>query len=171
MYPGHFAFGLALKMVEPKAPTLGIMVGVGLLDWLFGLFVALGMEGGAIGRLNIPWSHSLAMALLWSLLFAALFRRQGRRIMAVMAVAVMSHWLLDLLSHEPDMLFWPMATSTIGLGSIFGGLAGWLEASICIGTTLWYVISARRAGLSMARLAVVCLIMSLMYAAEYAAVA
>jgi membrane-bound metal-dependent hydrolase YbcI (DUF457 family) len=170
MYPGHFAFGLALKTVEPKAPTLAIMVGVGLLDLLFGLFVALGIEGGAIGHLNIPWSHSLAMALLWSVLFAALYRHQGRRIMAVMAIAVMSHWLLDLLSHAPDMLLWPMASGTIGLGSIFGGLAGWLEASICIGTTLWYVISARRAGLPIARLAIVCLVMALMYAAEYAAV-
>jgi hypothetical protein len=38
VYVGHFAAGLALKTAEPKAPTWGLLLGVGLLDVLFALF-------------------------------------------------------------------------------------------------------------------------------------
>ena len=39
MYPGHFAAGLALKVSEPRASTLGIMIGVGFLDLIFAVGV------------------------------------------------------------------------------------------------------------------------------------
>jgi hypothetical protein len=48
VYVGHFAAGLALKAVEPKAPTWGLLIGVGLMDLLFGPFVLLGIEHASI---------------------------------------------------------------------------------------------------------------------------
>ena len=44
MYAGHFVAGLVLKTRVPRAPTWGLMVGVGVLDILFGPFVLLGWE-------------------------------------------------------------------------------------------------------------------------------
>src|SRR5207245_2720535 len=44
MYAGHFAAALALKARQPRAPTWGLLVGVAVLDLLFGVFVLLGIE-------------------------------------------------------------------------------------------------------------------------------
>ena len=48
MYVGHFAAGLALKATEPKAPTWGLLLGVGFMDILFGPFVLLGIERASV---------------------------------------------------------------------------------------------------------------------------
>ena len=170
MYPGHFAAGLVLKTLKPESPTWGIMIGIGLLDWLFGVFVVLGMEGGTFNHLDIPWSHSLAMAVLWSALFAALFWRRGADVTGIMFAAVMSHWVLDLFSHHPDMRLWPYAGKGFGLYQTFGGLAGWSELLITVGATAWYAASSRKTRLYGRHWGVVCGVMAFLYAAEYVVV-
>lgn len=130
MYLGHFAAGLALKVAEPKASTLGIMIGVGFLDLIFAVGVGFGAEGGTLRHLVTPWSHSLLMAVVWSAIYAALFARSGLRITAVMGAAVFSHWVLDLVSHHTDMQLWPYSRVELGYGPLFGGLGGWF-ASFC----------------------------------------
>ena len=110
MYAGHFAAALALKARVPKAPTWGLLVGVGLLDILFGPFVLAGIEQASLtpgispgfSLDHIDWSHSLAMSLVWSGLFGAVFLRRGRTVAAVMAVAVFSHFVLDMVMPEVD---------------------------------------------------------------------
>jgi hypothetical protein len=170
VYPGHFAAGLAIKTLKPESPTWGIMVGVGLLDWLFGVFVMFGIEGGTYSHLDIPWSHSLAMSLAWSILFAALFWRRGRGVMLALCAAVMSHWVLDLASHHPDIGLWPHSRIELGLNQYSGGLAGWFEVSISVWATLWYVASARKTLRHGRHWGVVCGVMALAYVAEYLAV-
>ncbi len=44
MYVGHFAIGLALKARYPKIPAIPIMMGVGFLDLLDGIFIMLGLN-------------------------------------------------------------------------------------------------------------------------------
>lgn len=73
MYPGHFAAGLALKVSEPKASTLGIMSGVGFLDLVFAVGVGFGVEGRTLQHLITPWSHSLIMAAVWSIGYGLAF--------------------------------------------------------------------------------------------------
>ncbi|MGZ3430155.1 MAG: hypothetical protein ACXVCV_26065, partial [Polyangia bacterium] len=71
MYAGHIASALAMKAKEPRAPTWALVLGVGVLDVLFGIFVPLGIERATLTpdvspgfRLDfIDWSHSLAMSL------------------------------------------------------------------------------------------------------------
>ncbi|GGA43185.1 hypothetical protein GCM10011395_11840 [Sphingomonas psychrolutea] len=138
MFPGHFAAGLALKVAQPRAPMLGLMIGVGVLDLLFGIGVMLDIEGGSFAHFETPWSHSLVMALLWSMLYAAWFRARGIGVAAAMAAAVFSHWLLDLVSHHPDMQLWPYSTVELGYGAHFGGLGGWLEMLITLCGVLAY---------------------------------
>jgi len=166
MFPGHFAAGLALKVIEPKSPTLGLMLGVGFLDLAFGVFVAAGLEGGGFNHFNTPWSHSLLMAVSWSLLFGALFLKSGLRVATVMSAAVMSHWFLDLLSHKPDMQLWPHSAIELGLGPRFGGLGGWLELLLSVACLGFYVVWATRPGNQRRRWAVVSLIIATAYIGE-----
>jgi membrane-bound metal-dependent hydrolase YbcI (DUF457 family) len=170
MYAGHFAAGLALKTIEPRAPTLGLMVGVGFLDLVFGVLVAARIEGGGFSHFNTPWSHSLAMAVIWSLGFAAFYWRLGLRVFLAMAAAVFSHWLLDLVSHNADMQLWPHSAISLGFGPMFGGLGGWLELAVSLAGLAAYVLWARRPENRPRRWAVVCGVMAMMYALEVAVV-
>lgn len=145
MYAGHFAVALALKTVEPRTPGWALALSVGVLDILFGMFVALGIEAARPpGVLVLPWSHTLVTAPLWAALFALLFRRHGWRVMLVLAVGVWSHWLLDLAVHGADLPLWPGSKTLLGYRAIFGGNAGWFETSVVVVACAWYVRSARR---------------------------
>lgn len=148
MYAGHFASALVLKTARPDTPTWALVAGAGLLDLLFGVFVAIGLEGAAPDwsvshRLHIPWSHSLAMALIWAGLFAALFRARGRGVMLVLFAAVMSHWGLDVLVHRPDMELWPYSPTKLGLYDVFGPVSGWAEITLVLVASLVYAARAR----------------------------
>lgn len=124
MYAGHFAAGLALKGRVPEAPTWGLLLGVGMLDVLFGPFVLAGIERASItpgvspgfSLDYIDWSHSLVMSLVWAGLFALAFRGRGGKIAAVMGVAVFSHYLMDLPMHPGDMALWPGSAVHLGFG-------------------------------------------------------
>lgn len=124
MYVGHFAAGLALKARYPKTPTWGLLLGVGLLDVLFGPFVLLGWErvtltpgiSPGFSLDYIDWSHSLLMSLVWALLYGLLFLRLGRQTAVIMGVAVFSHFVLDLFMHPADLALWPGSETHLGLG-------------------------------------------------------
>jgi LexA-binding, inner membrane-associated putative hydrolase len=124
VYAGHFAAGLALKGRVPEAPTWGLLLGVGMLDVLFGPFVLAGIERVSItpgvspgfSLDYIDWSHSLVMSLVWSVLFALAFRGRGLKIAAVMGFAVFSHYLMDLPMHPGDMALWPGSAVHWGFG-------------------------------------------------------
>jgi hypothetical protein len=133
MYAGHFAAGLALKAKEPRAPLWGILIGVGLLDLLFGPFVLLGLEritvtpGVSPGFTldYIDWSHSLVMSALWAAAYGLLFIRWGPRVAWVMVIAAFSHFLLDLPMHPPDMALWPGSDAHVGAGLWRAMPEGW----------------------------------------------
>jgi hypothetical protein len=124
VYAGHFAAGLAIKAKEPRVPTWAVLLGVGVLDVLFGILVPLGIERATITpgvapgfRLDfIDWSHSLAMSLVWAALFAALFYRRGMAIAAWCGFAVFSHFLCDLPMHPGDLALWPHSATHVGFG-------------------------------------------------------
>ncbi len=124
MYAGHDAAGLAIKAKVPAAPTWAILLGVGMLDVLFGAFVMLGVERVTMTPHASPgftldfidWSHSLAMSLVWAALWGLLFWNRGRTVAIAAGFAVFSHFLLDIPMHPPDMALWPYGQAHIGLG-------------------------------------------------------
>ena len=166
MFPGHFAAGLLIKTIEPRAPMLGLMVGVGILDIAFGVCVGLGIEGGGFSHFDTPWSHSLLLAVVWALAYAACFRRSGRAVAVAMFAAVFSHWVLDLVSHAPDMQLWPHSAVELGYGRLFGGLGGWLEAAVSAAGVLAYIRYARRPDVAPRRWAVVAGVIAVSYGLE-----
>ncbi len=154
MYAGHFAAGMALKGRVPKAPTWGLLIGIGLLDILFGSFVMLGIERASLTPGESPgfsldyidWSHSLLTALVWSLLFGLLFFRSGRPVALAMGLAVLSHFVLDLVMHPPDLALWPGADIHLGLGLWKSMPTGWwfVELAFVAGCLAYYRSRAKR---------------------------
>jgi hypothetical protein len=133
MYAGHFAAALALKTTQPRAPTWALLLGVGFLDVLFGIFVLFGWERATLtpGRSPgfsldfIDWSHSLLASLFWAALFGLFFLRRGRGVAVAAGVAVFSHFVLDYFMHPPDLALWPHAQAHVGLGLWVRWPQGW----------------------------------------------
>jgi len=125
MYVGHFAIGLAIKARMPDVPTLPIMLGVGFLDILDGLFIIAGFDRVTPNLLAGPylffdltfidWDHSLLMALLWSLVWGALFLRTPK-VALVAALAAFSHFIADWPMHNGDLALYPHSSEHLGWG-------------------------------------------------------
>jgi membrane-bound metal-dependent hydrolase YbcI (DUF457 family) len=93
---------------------------------------------------SYPYSHSLAMAAVWAVLFGSVYwaiTRYSAGAITVM-VGVISHWVLDAVTHRPDLPLFPGGTARVGLGlwnsvpatlaveSLMFAAAVWLYASI-----------------------------------------
>ena len=154
MYAGHFAVGLALKAKRPAAPTWAILLGTGFLDVLFGIFVMLGIErvtmtphvGQGFSLDFIDWSHSLLISIVWSLAWCALFWRRGRAVVFVLALAVFSHFLLDLPMHPKDLALWPHSETHLGFG-LWNRLPHgwwWIELVVVLAGCAYYTARARQ---------------------------
>lgn len=125
MYVGHFAIGVALKARFPEVPALPIVMGIGVLDIIDGAFILAGINQVTANLSSGPslffdltfidWDHSLLMAVVWSLLWGALFLRD-KRVAAVAAVAAFSHFVADLPMHDADLALYPHSAVHFGLG-------------------------------------------------------
>jgi len=128
MFIGHFAVGFAAKRFAPRA-SLGWLIAAALfLDLVWPLLVLAGIETVRIDPGNTaftpldfvyyPWSHSAVMTLVWAALVAGAFQWKvgyWRGTVAI-AVGVASHWVLDAVSHRPDMPLAPGLQTKVGLG-------------------------------------------------------
>jgi hypothetical protein len=132
MFAGHVGAALAIGRTERRV-NIGVFVAAALLlDLLLWLFVLLGWESVTIpdnfvathqAEFVFPYSHGLVAGLVWSALAAAAMwiscaRLTSARTRAAMlvAAAVSSHWLLDVLVHRPEMLLAGSESQAVGLG-------------------------------------------------------
>jgi len=133
MFLGHFGVALAAKRVAPKASLGSLFLSAQLIDLAWPTLLLLGVERVAISPghtavtplefLHYPWTHSLAAVVVWGLLAAAvvLVLKGGVRLALVAGLLVVSHWLLDLLVHAPDLPLYPGGELLLGLG-LWGSL-------------------------------------------------
>lgn len=120
MFIGHYAPAFLAAAVAPRRAQnrvgLGSMfIAAQLIDIVFfTLFLAgvehMGMRPGAtvmnaMDLYDMPWDHSLTGAACWAAGFALVLRLAGRGWGAALlgAAVVLSHWLLDLIVHRPDL--------------------------------------------------------------------
>jgi membrane-bound metal-dependent hydrolase YbcI (DUF457 family) len=127
MFIGHYALGLAAKRVAPRTSLGTLFAAPTLADLLWPVFVLLGWEQVRIvpnaNPFLVPWfdeyplSHSLFMLIVWGALFGFLYRtRTGdKKAALVIGLLVVSHWVLDFITHRPDMPLYP-GGSKVGLG-------------------------------------------------------
>jgi hypothetical protein len=119
----HAATALVIKKRYPSVPLLPLLMGVQFVEVLWVVFNFLGIEhttlvGGVTRLSDMPWSHSVATMLAYSvgawLLLTYGFRRKV--LGAAIGLAIGSHLVLDLATHLPDMQLAP-GIDTIRLGS------------------------------------------------------
>lgn len=116
MFIGHWAPALIAAAVTTRAPRLGtLFIAAQLVDWAFFAFLLTGTEHmrvvpgitamNPMDLYDMPWTHSLVGSAAWAAGFALvvwLWRRDpGFALLA--GGVVLSHWLLDLLVHRPDL--------------------------------------------------------------------
>jgi membrane-bound metal-dependent hydrolase YbcI (DUF457 family) len=127
MFIGHHAVGFASKRLAPRTSLGLLMTAPLLLDLLWPLFVLLGIEHVRVLpdrppflRLDLhdyPWSHSLLMSLVWAVLAGGAYWAVTRYRAGGLAIGlgVFSHWVLDFVTHAPDMPLYPGGPE-VGLG-------------------------------------------------------
>ena len=156
MFIGHFGVGLAAKKISPK-PSLGTLFFASqFLDLLWPSFILFGIEkvkidpgNTAFTPLNFvyyPFSHSLLATIFWALLFGLIYYliRKNKKAAIVLGLLVISHWILDLITHRPDLPLYPGSNIFLGLGlwnSIIGTVI--IEGLIFLGGIYLYIKSTK----------------------------
>lgn len=145
MFIGHLALGFAAKRATPRVSLAMLLVASQWADMVWPLLVGIGIEQVRIDPGNTaftpldfvsyPWSHSLAALFAWGLVVGVGYRVVAgqRRTVWVLGSLVLSHWLLDFITHRPDMPLYP--------GSGKYGLALWnsVPATVFVEVTMFAI--------------------------------
>jgi|APLak6261670569_1056079.scaffolds.fasta_scaffold01670_2 hypothetical protein len=127
MFIGHFAMGFGAKTVAPQVSLGTLFLAAQFIDLLWPLFLLLGIErvriepgATAVTPLvfeHYPFTHSLLAVLGWAVLLGMihLLLKRDRRVALVLVLLVLSHWVLDLLVHRPDLPLSPWGNVRLGL--------------------------------------------------------
>lgn len=157
MFIGHYGPAYAIKRWQPEIPIFALFIAVQLVDVAWAVLVPLGIEkvrivpgitaSSPLDLYYMPYTHSLVAAVFWSVvggIVYALLKRCKRftRVSMAVGVAVLSHWLLDLLVHRPDLPLYdntakvglglwnfPMPAFALEIGSVLAGLLIYLSGS------------------------------------------
>jgi len=141
MFIGHFAVGFAAKKFAPRASLLPLLAAPLFCDILWPIFLILGWEHVRIvpgfTRFNsydlydFPWSHSLLMCVVWATVFSAIYYASARYRPGAIAIwiGVLSHWVLDWITHVPDMPLYPGGGPRLGL-SLWNHVAATMAVEI-----------------------------------------
>jgi hypothetical protein len=156
MFIGHFALGFAAKRAAPRVSLAILFAAAQWADLLWPVLVAAGFEQVRIDPGNTaftpldfvsyPYSHSLLMLVVWGAVFGLLYRavtgRNGSTF-AVLALLVVSHWVLDFLTHRPDMPLYP-GGQKLGLG-LWNSVAATMLVEITMyAAGVWIYLRATR---------------------------
>ena len=157
MFIGHFAVGFGAKKVAPTVSLGTLILAAGFVDFLSPVFALLGLEAVRIDPaitgympydfFRYPFTHSLATGIGWGLLLGLAYfalRRNGRGA-TVVGLAVVSHWVLDWITHRPDMPLWPGGPK-VGLG-LWNSVAGTVAvegAIFVLGVALYLTVTRAR---------------------------
>jgi hypothetical protein len=168
MFVGHYGVAFAVKRWEPRIPVWLLFVAAQFIDILWAPFILLGVEharvvpgfmpANPLDLYYMPFTHGLLTALAWSVLFYAVVRYITCREWPVRApillgATVFSHWVLDFLTHGPDLPIWgdqdkvglglwnhPTLSLLAEAGVLLGGV--WLSGLGRGGRWGWWVFAA-----------------------------
>jgi hypothetical protein len=109
MLIGHFAAALIGKSIKREVPLWHLMLAANAMNF-FGLSL-----------LSRPWLHgllaSMALSVVLGLLYLRFFTPKRYDIACVFALVVWSHWWLDLIVYELDLLVFSENYQRWGLSS------------------------------------------------------
>jgi hypothetical protein len=128
MFLGHYALAFGAKRIAPAVSLGTLFMACQFADLLWPTLVVFGIEvveidpgNTLVTPLNFvkyPYSHSLVMLLVWAAVFALLYLtiRRGRVGAITIGALVLSHYLLDVITHRPDMPITIGGATRLGLG-------------------------------------------------------
>jgi hypothetical protein len=144
MVLGHFGLGFGAKKVAPAISLGTLFLACQFADLLWPTLVLLGVERVEIVRgatpmmpldfVSYPYSHSLLALSLWGIAFGVVYMavRRARVSAAVtLALLVVSHWVLDYVTHRADLPLTMTGPERVGLG-LWRSMAGTLIAEFAI---------------------------------------
>lgn len=128
MFLAHYGVALAAKGVSRKESLGSTVLAAQWSDLLWPVFLLLGvesvrvvpglMEVSALDFVHYPFTHSLLLVAMWAAAVGGIYYLATRRLRGatVVGALVLSHWVLDLLVHRPDLPLWPGSALRVGLG-------------------------------------------------------
>ncbi len=128
MFLGHFAAALAAKRAMPRASLGALVAAAQWPDLLWPVLLLLGVERVTVAPGDTaftplrfeayPISHSLVATGGWALLGGAIWwlGSRDRRGAVLIALLVVSHWVLDVVTHRPDLPVTPWSEGRVGFG-------------------------------------------------------
>jgi len=115
MFIGHYGIGLAAKK-PAKTMSLGtFFLASQWLDLIWPILVLLNIEQVVISPgdtkltplefTHYPFSHSLIFVLGWSVVLGVIYYliKKNKKNALIVGLLVLSHWVLDLIVHKPDL--------------------------------------------------------------------
>ncbi len=142
MFIGHFGVGFGAKRAAPRTSLGTLFLGAQFVDLLWPSLLLLGVEQVRIQPgitrvtpldfVSYPITHSLAIVIVWGVAVGAIYWTVRRYLAGAIVVgaAVVSHWVLDLLVHRPDLPLVPGGPK-VGLG-LWNSLPGTLVLECAI---------------------------------------
>jgi hypothetical protein len=159
MFLGHFGLAFGAKKAAPAVSLGALFAACQFADLLWPTLLLLGYEHVVIQPgitvvtpfdfVSYPYSHSLLAVCIWALLWQAVYvalTRTGIAASITIGALVVSHWLLDYITHRPDLPLTPGGSERVGLG-LWNSLPGTLavEAGIfAIGLLVYLRVTAPR---------------------------
>lgn len=123
MFVGHY--GPAAAVAGGRIKLWHGFVAVQFLDILWAPFVLIGVEHVRIVERftasnhfdlhHMPYTHSLVMAVVWSVVAGAAYGAPRKGGGLIIGALVFSHWVLDFVTHKPDLELW-FGGPKVGLG-------------------------------------------------------
>jgi len=119
LFIGHFATAYAAKRWAPRTSLATLFAAAQLPDLVWPVLLLAGVENATIAPGDTaftplrfdsyPFSHSLLTVAAWGAAFGAVhfWRKRRPKDALLLALLVVSHWVLDFVSHRPDMPLWP----------------------------------------------------------------
>ena len=156
MFIGHFAVAFGAKRYAPRVSMALLTAAVAWADLLWTAFLPSGWEHVRISPgdtaftpfdlYDYPWSHSLLMLVLWGVLLGAVYWwvQKDTTGAPVVGACVVSHWVLDWVTHRPDMPLYPGGRK-FGLG-LWNSIAGTMAVELTMYIAgVWIYATATRA--------------------------
>jgi hypothetical protein len=153
----HAATALLVKRRFPEQPIAPLLISVQWMELLWVAFNLLGIERTTtepvvrsvadIHLSYIPWSHSVAMSLVYAaiagIVLGAGFHRP--RLGLAVALGIASHLVLDLLTHARDIALAPgVGGPMLGLGLYAAFPMGAFVLEMLYGIFCWWVYKGSR---------------------------
>src|SRR5687767_15093434 len=116
MFIGHFGLGFGAKRFAPAVSPGTLFLAAQFADLLRPTLLLMGVEEVRIDPgitaatpldfVHYPCSHSLLAMVAWGAVFGVVYklaRRARPAIGLLLAALVVSHWVLDLVTHRADV--------------------------------------------------------------------